>query len=114
IQVQVGDKVEIDFSMQVGELAETIVVSADRTPLLSTESGSSGTVIGQRQIAELPLPYGNPFMLDSLASGVVFTGANRLQIRPLVNGVVANIRTDGAPLVNDFTLDGAPNGSISR
>jgi len=114
IKVQVGDKVEIDFTMQPGELAETVVVSANRTPLLSTESGSSGTVIGQRQISELPLPFGNPFMLAALASGVVVTAANLLQIRPFDNGVVANIRTDGAPGGNDFTLDGAPNGSVSR
>jgi Carboxypeptidase regulatory-like domain len=113
VQVQVGDKIEVDFQMQVSATATNIEVSGE-TPLLSTESASRGTVIDRRQITELPLPYGNPFLLTTLAPGVVFTAANMLQIRPYDNSVTANIRVDGAPGGSEFTLDGAPNTSTSR
>ena len=113
VEVQVGDKLEVNFQMQVGSTATSLEVAAE-TPLLNTESASSGTVIDRRQITELPLPYGNPFMLSTLASGVVFTGANMLQIRPYDNSVTANIRVDGAPGGSEFTIDGAPNTSTSR
>jgi hypothetical protein len=113
IQVQVGDKLEVDFQMQPQGVTTSVQVSAE-SPLLNTESGSSGTVIDQRQITELPLPYGNPFMLSTLAPGVVFTAANMLQIRPFDNSVVANIRVDGAPGGSEFTLDGAPNTATTR
>jgi hypothetical protein len=113
IEVRVGDKLEVNFKLQVAPVATTVEV-AGGTPLLDTESASSGTIIDRRQITELPLPYGNPFMLSILSPGVVFTGANLLQIRPYDNSVVANIRVDGAPGGSEFTLDGAPNTATSR
>ena len=113
IEVQIGDKLEINFQMQVASTATSVEVATD-TPLLNTESASSGTVIDRRQITELPLPYGNPFMLTTLAPGVVFTGANMLQIRPYDNSVTANIRVDGAPGGSEFAIDGAPNTATTR
>ncbi|MGI8742511.1 MAG: carboxypeptidase regulatory-like domain-containing protein [Bryobacteraceae bacterium] len=113
IEVQVGDKLEINFQMPLAGVTSSVEVAAD-SPLLNTESASSGTIIDQRQITELPLPYGNPFMLTTLAPGVVFTGANMLQIRPFDNSVTSNIRVDGAPGGSEFTLDGAPNTATSR
>src|SRR5258708_2981380 len=113
IEVHIGDKLDINFQLQVASSAASVEVTAG-TQLLNTESASSGTVIDQRQTTELPLPYGNPFMLTSLAPGVAFTGANMLQIRPYDNSVTANIRVDGAPGGSEFTLDGAPNTSTTR
>jgi hypothetical protein len=114
VEVQVADRLALNLKLAPVGLTSSIVVSGESTPLLSTESASSGTVMDRRQIADLPLPFGNPFMLASLSPGVVFTAANMLQIRPYDNGVVANIRVDGAPGGNAFTLDGAPNEADSR
>src|SRR6185369_11423227 len=63
IELQVGDKLQVDFQMQPQGVTTSVQVAAE-SPLLTTESASSGTVIDQRQINELPLPYGNPFMLS--------------------------------------------------
>ncbi|MCU1238121.1 MAG: Outer rane receptor for ferrienterochelin and colicin [Candidatus Solibacter sp.] len=113
VEVQVGDKLDINFQLQVAGTATSVEVAAE-TPLLTTETASSGTVIDRRQITELPLPYGNPFMLTTLAPGVVFTGANMLQIRPYDNSVTANIRVDGAPGGSEFSIDGSPNTATTR
>ncbi|MFB3828052.1 MAG: TonB-dependent receptor domain-containing protein [Bryobacteraceae bacterium] len=114
VEVLVGDKLAVDFQLKPAGVTSSIEVTAESTPMLSTESASTGTVMDRRQIAELPLPFGNPFMLASLSPGVVFTAANMLQIRPYDNGVVANMRVDGAPGGNEFALDGAPNNADSR
>ncbi|MBZ5625083.1 MAG: carboxypeptidase-like regulatory domain-containing protein [Acidobacteriia bacterium] len=113
IQVQVGDKLGINFQLKPAGVTSSVLVN-ETTPLLSTETATSGTVIDERQIAELPLPFGTPFMLANLSPGVVFTAANMLQIRPYDNGVVANMRVDGAPGGNEFSLDGAPDTADSR
>ena len=113
IEVRVGDKLEADFQLQLATAATTVEVASE-IPLLDTESASSGTVIGNKQITDLPLAYGNPFLLTTLTPGVVFTAANMLQVRPFDNSVVANIRVAGAPGGSEFTLDGAPNTATTR
>jgi hypothetical protein len=114
VDVQVAGQLAINLKLAPTGVASSIEVTGESTPLLNTESASSGTVMDRRQIADLPLPFGNPFMLATLSPGVVFTAANMLQIRPYDNSVVANIRVDGAPGGNAFTLDGAPNDADSR
>ena len=114
VEVQVGDKLAINFQLTPAAVTSSILVTGESTPLLSTESASSGTVLDRRQIAELPMPFGPPFLLASLSPGVVVTAANMLQVRPYDNGVVANMRVDGAPGGNEFTLDGAPDSAVSR
>jgi hypothetical protein len=100
--------------MQVASASTTVEVTAESVPLLTTETASTGTVMSHKQITELPLPYGNPFTLAGLAAGVTFTGSDQTTMRPYDNSVTANIRTDGLPGGNEFTLDGAPNTATSR
>ena len=61
-----------------------------------------------------PAAYGNPFMLTTLAPGLVFTAANMLQIRPYDHSVTANIRVDGAPGAANLRSTALPNTSTSR
>src|SRR5215203_4515239 len=46
VEVRVGDRLQIDFKMEVGGISEVVNVAAD-TPLLETRSGSAGQVIGE-------------------------------------------------------------------
>ena len=41
VEVRIGDRLELDFKLEVGGLEETITVTAE-TPLLETRSGSPG------------------------------------------------------------------------
>ena len=107
IDVRVGDSLQIDLTLEVGAVQETVTVTAEAA-LLETTSASSGQVISTRTIADLPLSDGNPFVLHRLAPGVIYNGDLKFS-RPFDNGGTSSIVVDGAPGANEFTLDGAPN-----
>src|SRR5262245_6590357 len=73
VQVRVGDRLALDFKLEVGAIEEVVSVSA-AAPLLETRSGSSGQVIDEKRIALMPLSDGNPFVLTRLAPGVAYFG----------------------------------------
>lgn len=107
IEVRVGDKLQLDVALEVGEVTETVNITA-AAPLLEVGSASAGQVIDQRRISELPLSDGNPFVLSRLAPGITYTGDLRFS-RPFDNAGTSGIVADGAPGRNEFTLDGTPN-----
>lgn len=70
ITVEVQSSVRIDIPMQVGELTQTIEVTA-QTPLLQTENAALGTVVESRKVLEMPLNGRNVYTLVALVPGVV-------------------------------------------
>src|SRR5438128_7950205 len=54
VQVQVNTVSTLDFALTPGDVKETLTVVAD-APALQSESSDIGTVVGTRQIEELPL-----------------------------------------------------------
>lgn len=54
VDLTVGDRLRADFQMVVGEIAETIEVSAE-APLLKTEDATMSAVMDQRKMVDLPL-----------------------------------------------------------
>ncbi|MBI3210812.1 MAG: TonB-dependent receptor, partial [Candidatus Solibacter usitatus] len=110
IEVRVNDRLDIDFTMQVGEVTESISVVAE-TPLLETNSASTGQVIDTRRVAELPIAHGEPYALMASTTGAAFTGDPALD-RPFEPSHIANYAIGGARgLRNELTLDGAPAGA---
>jgi hypothetical protein len=65
VDVRIGDRLALDFSMELGAIAETVLVLA-QSPLLETASASTGQVIDEKRIAMMPLSDGNPFVLSRL------------------------------------------------
>lgn len=113
IRLQVNDTVEIDVALEIGDVGESVTVSAD-APALETSNGSLGTVVDSRRVAELPIPHGEPFKLIGLAGGVSYTRDPRLD-RPFepthivgysINGTLANR--------SDITIDGVPSTSTAN
>ena len=84
IEVRVGDKLQLDIALEVGQVTESVNVTAEAS-LLETNSASAGQVIDRRRIAELPLSDGNPFVLTRLAPGIAYTG-DLLFSRPFDSG----------------------------
>ena len=60
-----NDTVEVNVELTVGNVAESVDVSAE-TPLLSTAESSLGQVIDQRRVQELPSFGGSPMVLVQL------------------------------------------------
>src|ERR1035437_2448738 len=78
IKVDIQARVDIDVTLQVGPLTESVEVAA-AAPLLDTQSASVGPQGGERAIAELPL---NGRRYDDL----VFLTAGVVQAPPLEAG----------------------------
>jgi hypothetical protein len=107
VEVRVGDKLTLDLTLEVGEVAETVNVISE-TPLLESATATAGQVIDRRRISELPLSDGNPFALSRLAQGITYTGDLKFS-RPFDNLGTSSVVANGAPGGNEFTLDGSPN-----
>lgn len=70
IVVEVESTIRIDLSLKVGDVSQTVEVTAS-TPLLQTENASLGQVVEARKVLEMPLNGRNPFGLVALVPGVV-------------------------------------------
>ncbi len=113
IVVRVNDNIEIDVSLEVGNVGETVTVTAD-APGLETTSGSMGQVIDSRRVAELPIPHGDPFKLMGLAAGVSFSRDPRLD-RPFEPTHIVGYSIDGTRANrSDVTIDGVPSTSTAN
>ncbi|MEJ7607795.1 MAG: carboxypeptidase-like regulatory domain-containing protein, partial [Bryobacteraceae bacterium] len=71
IELQVQQTARIDFGLEVGQVSETIEVSASAA-LLTTENATVGTVIEQKRITDLPLNGRNFLSLVALSPNVTF------------------------------------------
>ncbi len=107
IQLQVGGRLGLDFQLEVGQLAETVEVTAE-APLLDTTTASGGRVVDKKQILELPFSDMNPFALATVAPGMQWTGQPEYR-RPFDNGGTSAFNTGGAAgTSNEYTIDGMP------
>lgn len=74
IRIQVGQRARVDVEMQVGQLTESVTVSAAATTLLNKESAAIGQVLEHESIVNLPLSGRNFIQLATLTSGAVPIG----------------------------------------
>lgn len=110
VVLEVGRIVGINMTLEVGQLSESVTVTADAAAL-ETQTASRVGVVTTTQVAELPLNSRNPFMLGSMMSGVNFRGAAIWQ-RPFDNGAIAEWSVNGGRQSNnEFLMDGAPNNA---
>lgn len=117
VEIQVGASIQLDISLTVGETSQHVQVTA-APPLLHTATASLGTVIGTKQIQELPNAGGNVAELANLAAGVATGGGIAIHYAAFNNGT-SQIVSDGNPLfANEWTIDGVPNvfasGTVPR
>ena len=105
IEVRVNDRLEVNVRLEIGSSDQSVTVVGE-TPLLNTATASLGTTIDRRRVAELPVSYGDPFELISLATGVAFTRDPRLD-RPFEPTHIVGYAMDGTRANrSDVTLDG--------
>jgi Carboxypeptidase regulatory-like domain len=75
VVVQVQQDAHIDASLTVGDVGESVEVTAE-TPLLQAETSSLGQVIEQRKADELPLNGRNIFNLITVSPAAVAQGGS--------------------------------------
>jgi hypothetical protein len=105
ITVQVNDRVELDFMLEIGATTEAITVS-EQSPLLQTASPDLGQVVDRHLLDRLPLSGRNAVNLIDLAPGVMGGGGDytsNAQNDITING------GSGGERGNEMTVDGIPN-----
>ncbi len=111
VELQVQQTVRLDFTLQLGQVNESIEVSA-QAELLQAENVSLGTVIDNKGVIELPLNGRSYLGLIALAANVNTLSSAAGQANGRQGGERANqsISAGGNRIMFDyFTLDGVSN-----
>jgi outer membrane receptor protein involved in Fe transport len=108
VVVQINQQARLDFSLQVGEVQETVEVTA-AAPLLNTETATLGEVVARERIVNLPLNGRTFTQLAALTPGVRVSEANLFSTSTGGSRIVANgardaweqVNIDGITIVNN-------------
>lgn len=88
ITVQVAQILRIDIRLDVGQITETVSVTAD-APLLRTETGELSHNVSSQRLKDLPVVGFNQWVRDPLASARLIPGTSQTQM--------AVFRVNGSP-----------------
>jgi hypothetical protein len=114
ILVQTGRRSTADFTLELGQITESVQVSA-QAALLETSTSSVSRNVQQKVITELPLLGRNPLMLINLAPGITNntpTG-NTLGLTD-IDSVSYTSASGAGTRQNEFLMDGIPNNVSDR
>ncbi len=101
IVVDYNQTVRTDFTLQIGQVSEQVVVSGTAPPI-TTDDASVKETVSQRSIAELPLNGRDPLRLATLAPGVLPGQKAPNGIPPGEDFIAAGTRE----IQNSIALDG--------
>jgi len=114
VEVQVQQTVRLDFTLQVGQVSESVEVSAN-ADLLQAENATLGSVVSNASIVELPLNGREYLNLVALNSNVntLSPAAGQSQSRQGADRSNQAISAGGNRIFFDyFTLDGVNNTDV--
>ncbi len=97
--------VTLDLTLELGQVTEQVNVTAE-APALETADASTGQLIDNRKITDLPLLGRNPFFAGQLAQGVVYAANPQFHRMQDQNGN-SQVSISGGPLrTNNYLVDG--------
>jgi len=100
IQLEVDQVARIDFNLEVGETSESVTVT-ESAPLIQSESGSIGQVVGHKKVVDLPLNGRDFTQLATLTPGALAGGNNAT-----LGGGPTIIMNGMRPSKTAFVIDG--------
>ncbi|HYL37323.1 MAG TPA: carboxypeptidase regulatory-like domain-containing protein [Bryobacteraceae bacterium] len=114
IELNVNDKLTINFSLEVGEVQQEVTVAANSIQV-ELQTATAQNLISGTQVRELALNTRNYEQLVRLMPGVVFTGLGDQLYQGVTNpfsgasNQVAFAMNGGRTSQNNWTIDGADN-----
>jgi hypothetical protein len=119
IVLTAGQMENVDFKLAVGIATDSIEVVAE-SGLLDAGSANIATTLSNQEVTDLPNLGRNPFVLATLAAGVInggsggyFQGKSSQFTNPF-SGVAVQVVTNGSGGHNRLTLDGIPDDPAER
>src|SRR5258708_903613 len=117
ITVIADGRLTADFRLQVGDISQTVEVTAQAGEALNTTSGDLSRVIETKQVENLALNGGNYVELMTLVPGVVVTNPDQFSVTTSLSATNQNIngnRSNSQTLTVDgaFNLVAGSNGSL--
>ena len=106
ITLQVSQRIRLDFTLQLGQVTETVEVK-EAAPLLESQSSSVGSTIGQQFVDELPLNGRNFVQLAILTPGVNGTGYSTSGT--IQSGARPDDRRPGTEIFSNGNREGSNN-----
>jgi hypothetical protein len=104
VVLEVGAVLEVDFSLQVGQVTETIGITGV-TPALQTEDATVGNVVNSQELKHLPVNQRNYTRLILLMPGT--SSVSRSQQQGVAQSGTSLFSVNGGrPQDNNYTLDG--------
>ncbi len=109
-----SDRAAVDVSLQVGQIAESVTVSAESV-LLETETASRGALVTNRQIVDLPNYGRNVWQLVWSGPGVIKASTYWGSMENYALGNSTNaIINGGIQRENETVMDGVTNTQPNR
>jgi hypothetical protein len=112
VKIDVGRDYSLDVSLEVGNVQESVTITAGNDVLNAT-TGELSNTISSKQILELPLQGRNPLNLLSLQAGVSQNGAQNSSVNGLRTSFT-NITRDGINVQDGFIRSNATDFSPNR
>ncbi|MFN7920140.1 MAG: carboxypeptidase-like regulatory domain-containing protein [Bryobacteraceae bacterium] len=120
VELNLGAHVPIDIRMEVGSVHEEVTVTGG-APLVETDNISTGRLLDNRSLNDLPVPNNNPILLAAFSPGVQERGGYRTNAHRAASVLGTTFYTPGnvggrsnTDTSNDYQLDGMPNVGSSR
>lgn len=111
LNVEVSQRLRVDLALEIGQVTESVVVSAE-VARVQTEDSSLGTVVEQRRIEQLPLNGRHVFNLVKVVAGVTPRFPSTDGFAEISNQNFSQIRINGGPAYgNQYFLDGVSNSA---
>ncbi|HXJ39602.1 MAG TPA: TonB-dependent receptor, partial [Bryobacteraceae bacterium] len=106
LTLQVNQQANLDFKLEVGQVSDSIEVTA-AAPLLESESSSLGTVVNEKLVNQLPLNGRNFVQLATLSPGV--NGVGFSASGTIMSGTRPDDRRPGTEIFSNGNREGSNN-----
>ncbi|MBV8707283.1 MAG: TonB-dependent receptor, partial [Acidobacteriaceae bacterium] len=106
VSLQINQQANLDFTLQIGDVTQTLEVTG-QAPLLESESSSLGTVVNQQLVNELPLNGRNFIQLATLSPGV--NGVGFSATGTIMSGTRPDDRRPGTEIFSNGNREGSNN-----
>ena len=112
LTLALGDQLRVDFSLELGPVTETVTVTGEAS-MLDTTTVSTGRVMTNREIMDLPVLANNTIMLTRYAPGVQVPGTTQWLVQGQIGGG-SQYYVPGNIGGNEWSLDGVSTNGTNR